>query len=98
MKSFNQIREGTFTLTVRGAGPRGKDLNVKVKGRDKNDAVKQWRMKNKKYKNDEVEIKEGKITDKTNLTWWQVNRAMLDAGISPRDVLKVLSMLSRRIK
>ena len=44
------------------------------------------------------DIEEGKITDKTNLTWWQVNRAMLDAGISPRDVLKVISMLSRRIK
>lgn len=44
------------------------------------------------------EIEEGNVTDKTKLTWLQVNRAMQEAGFSPKDVLKVLSTLSRRIK
>jgi len=52
------VNEATFMITVPKGGPGGKDLNVKVMGKDKNDAVKQWRMKNRKYKNDEVEIKE----------------------------------------
>ena len=69
MKTFKEIREATFMITVRKAGPGGKDLNVKVKGRDKNDAVKQWRMKNKKYKNDEVEVSESNtILDEKTVT------------------------------
>ena len=51
------IEEATFMITVPKGGPGGKDLNVKVMGKDKNDAVKQWRKKNRKYKNDEVVVK-----------------------------------------
>lgn len=52
-----EIQEANFMLTVPKGGPGGKDLNVKVMGKDKNDAVAQWRKKNRKYKNDEVIIK-----------------------------------------
>ena len=51
------VEEAAFMITVPKGGPRGKDLNVKVMGKDKNDAVKQWRKKNRKYKNDEVVVK-----------------------------------------
>ena len=51
------VNEATFMITVPKGGPGGKDLNVKVMGKDKNDAVKQWRKKNRKYKNDEVVVK-----------------------------------------
>ena len=45
-------------ITVPKGGPGGKDLNMKVDGKDKNDAVKQWRKKNRKYKDDEVVVKQ----------------------------------------
>ena len=58
--AFESVKEETsqFMITVRKGGPGGKDLNMKVMGKDKNDAVMQWRKTNKKYKNDEVEVKE----------------------------------------
>ena len=52
-----EVEEANFMLTVPKGGPGGKDLNMKVSGKDKNDAVKQWRKKNRKYKDDEVIIK-----------------------------------------
>lgn len=58
MKSFKELREANFMITVPKGGPGGKDLNMKVKGKDKNDAVKQWRKMHKKYKDDEVVVKE----------------------------------------
>jgi len=59
MQSFKQyIQEAQFMITVPKGGPGGKDLNVKVMGKDANDAVKQWRKANRKYKDDEVEVKE----------------------------------------
>ena len=52
-----EVEEATFMITVPKGGPGGKDLNMKVSGKDKNDAVAQWRKKNRKYKNDEVVVK-----------------------------------------
>ena len=86
MKTFKEIREGTFMITVRKAGPGGKDLNVKVKGRDKNDAVKQWRMKNKKYKNDEVEVSES--NNLQELSPETLDRYMAKSDASIRDLKK----------
>lgn len=59
MKSFKEIREETFMLTVPKAGPGGKDVHFKITGKDKIDALKQWRKKksNRMFKNDKVTIK-----------------------------------------
>ena len=43
------------------------------------------------------EIQEAKVTDNTKVKWSQVNRAMVDAGMSPKDIMKVLSALSRKM-
>lgn len=51
------IEEATFMITVRKAGPGGKDLNMKVDGKDRNDAVAKWRKAHPKYKNDPVAVK-----------------------------------------
>ena len=57
MQSFGQyIKEAQFIVTIRKGGPGGKDLNVKVMGKDKNDAVKQFRKQYKKFKNDQVDV------------------------------------------
>ncbi len=43
------------------------------------------------------EIQEARVTDNTKVKWSQVNRAMVDAGMSPKDIMKVLSALSRKM-
>jgi len=60
------IFEGVYTLTVKGVAPGGRDLNTKISGKDKLDAVKQWRKKNPKYKNDQISVSES--TDIVELT------------------------------
>ena len=56
-KESVDLEEATFMITVRKAGPGGKDLNMKVDGKDQADAVKQWRKAHPKYKNDTVDVK-----------------------------------------
>ncbi len=99
MKSFKEMREGTFMITVRKAGPGGKDLNVKVKGRNKNDAVKQWRMKNKKYKNDEVEVSESDANWAKSLE--KINKQRQLDKISDKDketIMKIAALLGKEKK
>lgn len=50
------VEEATFMVTVPKGGPAGKDLNMKVSGKDKMDAVKQWRKKYPKFKNDTINV------------------------------------------
>lgn len=99
MKTFKEIREGTFMITVRKAGPGGKDLNVKVKGRNKNDAVKQWRMKNKKYKNDEIEVSESDANWAKSLE--KINKQRQLDKISDKDketIMKIAALLGKEKK
>ena len=58
-KEFKEMREEIFMLTVPKAGPGRKDIHFKIKGKDKIDALKQWRKKksNRMFKNDKVTIK-----------------------------------------
>ena len=99
MKSFKEIREGTYMITVRKGGPGGKDLNVKVQGKDKNDAVKQWRKKNKKYKNDEVEVSESDANWAKSLE--KINRQKQLDKISDKDketLMKIAALLGKEKK
>ena len=50
--------EATFVVTVPKGGPGGRDFNVKIDAKDKNDAVKSFRKMHKKFKNDEVAVKQ----------------------------------------
>lgn len=56
-KGEKPVEESTFMITVRKAGPGGRDLNMKVDGKDRNDAVAKWRKSHPKYKNDSVDVK-----------------------------------------
>ena len=57
-KYNESIEEGAFMITVHKAGPRGKDLNMRVMGKDKMDAAKAFRKSNPRFKNDEISVKE----------------------------------------
>ena len=57
-KYNESIEEGAFMITVHKAGPRGKDLNMRVMGKDKMDAAKAFRKNNPRFKNDEISIKD----------------------------------------
>lgn len=51
-------RMQTFTIMVRKGGPGGRDYVTKVSGKDREDAVKQWRKRNPKFKNDTIDVKQ----------------------------------------
>ena len=57
-KYNESIEEGAFMVTIHKAGPRGKDLNMRVMGKDKMDAAKAFRKNNPRFKNDEISIKD----------------------------------------
>ena len=57
-KYNESIEEGAFMVTIHKAGPRGKDLNMRVMGKDKMDAAKAFRKSNPRFKNDEISVKE----------------------------------------
>lgn len=48
----------TFAIKVPRGGPQGRDYVTKVSGKDKEDAVKQWRKRNPKFKNDKIDVKQ----------------------------------------
>ena len=95
----DDVNEGTYMITVRKGGPGGKDLNVKVKGKDKNDAVTQWRKKNKKYKNDEVEVSESDANWAKSLE--KINKQKQLDKISDKDketLMKIAALLGKEKK